>query len=141
MTISDAGLALIKSSEGFRSHVYNDVAAIPTIGYGHKLLPGESFPDGITEDDATALLRLDLVPVERTLTELVEPEYNCTQGQWDALADFGYNLGVGALRTMMAHGWMDIPNQLPRWDHAGGEEVPGLKTRRQRELEMFEGRK
>lgn len=137
MTISDAGLALIKSSEGFSAHVYEDAVGFPTIGYGHKLHPTESYPDGITEDDAMQLLLCDLVPVQAVLRELVYPAFNCSQAQWDALCDFGYNLGPQALRTMMAHGWMDIPNQLPRWDHAGGKEVAGLTARRQRELEMW----
>ncbi|MGP8174945.1 MAG: DUF2335 domain-containing protein [Terracidiphilus sp.] len=49
MELSTAGLDLIKQSEGFRAKVYQDVAGIPTIGYGHKLLNHQSFPDGIDE--------------------------------------------------------------------------------------------
>ena len=45
MELSAAGLNLVKVSEGFRSQTYLDVNGFPTIGYGHKILPGESFPD------------------------------------------------------------------------------------------------
>ena len=41
MEISEAGLDLIKRSEGFRAEPYRDVAGYATIGYGHKLRPGE----------------------------------------------------------------------------------------------------
>jgi lysozyme len=65
MQISDQGLALIKSFEGFRQFVYKDTAGFPTIGYGHKLKPGESLPRGVTDAEATDLLRGDLVTAER----------------------------------------------------------------------------
>src|SRR5271166_5324099 len=53
MKFSTAGMELLKRSEGFRNRVYLDVAGFPTIGYGHRLLHPESFPNGITEAQAT----------------------------------------------------------------------------------------
>jgi lysozyme len=141
MKTSPAGLALIESSEGFRPLPYKDVAGILTVGYGHKIKPGEDFSAGLTEAQAQALLQSDLVPVENALAELV-PE-SCTQNQYDALADFGLNLGIGALETMLAHGWAAVPSQMPRWAFArvNGVEtlVPGLVARRAAELRMFMG--
>ena len=134
MQISAAGIALIEENEGFESHVYMDNGK-PCIGYGHDLLPGESFPNGVTQAEATALLDSDLALVEVVLNGLIPA--TCTQGQYDALCDFAYNLGVGALRTMLAHGWDFVPDQIIRWNHENGIVNPGLAERRQKELELF----
>ena len=56
MRLSPAGLALLKKSEGFRSHAYRDVNGVATIGYGHRLLAAESYPDGVDENEAAELL-------------------------------------------------------------------------------------
>jgi lysozyme len=133
--ISPAGIALIKASEGFSAHVYDDAVGLPTIGFGHRLLQGESFPDGITETQAETLLMGDLALPELVLARLVPPD--CTQGQWDALCSFAMNLGVSALKTMLSHGWSQVPVQILRWNHAGGKVLPGLTARREAEAAMF----
>ena len=132
--IDQAGIDFIKGFEGFSATVYSDVAGFPTVGYGHKLLPGESYPDGITEAGATALLASDVEPVSIAVATLAP---QCNQNQHDALCSFAYNLGAGSLRTMLGHGWADVPNQIPRWVHAGGVVVPGLVTRRAAEVALF----
>jgi RHS repeat-associated protein len=58
--MSEEGIEFVKQREEFRAQVYNDEAGKPTIGYGHKLLPGETFPNGISEVDAMALLKQDI---------------------------------------------------------------------------------
>jgi GH24 family phage-related lysozyme (muramidase) len=139
MQISAAGLAFIQENEGFESHTYNDNGK-QAIGYGHDLLPGESFPTGITEEQAVSLLDQDLALIEITLSGIVPP--TCTQNQWDALCDFGYNDGVGALKMMLAHGWAQVPTQILRWDHDNkdGVEVvdPDLAARRAAEVKLFQ---
>ncbi len=59
MELSAEGIELIKKSEGFRDHVYLDVEGYPTIGYGHRLIHPETFPNGITEAQGTAILYND----------------------------------------------------------------------------------
>ena len=139
MQISPNGIRLIQSEEGFSAAVYPDKAGNPTIGIGHRLLPGESFPGGVTLEAAQAILIHDLTFVQNELTVLVDP--SCTQNQWDALCDFGFNLGVGALKTMLAHGWDFVPLQIPRWNHdrQNGIEVvdPDLTARRAAEVALF----
>ena len=135
LQISPFGLALIKTSEGFRSTTYNDGAGNPTIGYGHKLLPGESYPDGISPAAAADLMLHDLVIPQQQLLQLVPA--SCTQNQWDALCDFAYNLGIGALRTMLSHGWDQVRVQLPLWNHVKGVVSAGLTARRAAELKLF----
>ena len=136
MQISENGIRFIESFEGFSSKVYNDVGH-PAVGYGHDLQPGESFPDGITQPEAEALLIKDVntryAPV---VNSLIPTE--CTQNQFDALCDFAYNLGTGSLGTMLAHGWDQVPVQIPRWNKVSGEPNPSLTRRRQAEVDLFD---
>lgn len=139
MEISEAGLALIKKSEGLRLTVYNDSGGLPTIGYGHRLFSGEAFPSGITEAQAEALLVQDLMIPQNVLLLLVPS--SCTQGQWDALCDFTFNMGVARLRKLLSHGWSQVAAQLPHWTYGlvDGQEtqLPGLITRRAAEVALF----
>lgn len=141
MEFSAAGLELLKRSEGFRSHIYKDVAGVPTIGYGHRLLASESFPNGIGEAQAAELLARDVRTAEQAVQRLVKVPL--TQGQFDALVDFCFNLGAGRLaastllKVLNGGRYEDAAEQLLRWDLAGGEENAGLKTRRQAELELW----
>ena len=134
MNISPNGIAFIESNEGLILLPYNDNGK-QAIGYGHDLLPGESYPEGITQEQAEALLFHDLVPIQTALASLVPPD--CTQNQWDALCDFGYNLGVGALKIMLEHGWDQVPVQVPRWNHINGQVAAGLTARRANEVKRF----
>ena len=140
MEISAAGLAFAASQEGFRAAVYPDIAGYPTIGYGHKLHPSESFPNGVTEAQAQELLASDMPPVVRALNAML-PGAGCTQNQFDALCDFGFNEGVGALDTLLSHGWDEIPEQLLRWIYYHKKDQPveseGLKARRSAEMALF----
>jgi lysozyme len=141
MQFSAAGMKLLKSSEGFRNRVYLDVAGFPTIGYGHRLLHSDSFPNGIDEPQAANLLACDVRDAEQAVQRLVKVPL--TQGQFDALVDFCFNLGAGRLasstllKCLNAGKYDDAADQLLRWDHAGGEEYPALKARREAEAELW----
>ena len=143
MQLSRAGLQLVKQSEGFRSQTYTDVNGIPTIGYGHRLLASESFPAGVTEAQATQMLAAEVAFAERAVERLVKVPL--TQGQFDALVDFCFNLGTGrlassALLKILNHGrYHDAAEQLLRWDIAGGIENAGLKARREAEIALWNG--
>lgn len=86
MQLSTTGLDLIKRSEGFSSHTYNDVNGFPTIGYGYRLVKSELYPDGIDEQKAAAMLIADVLTAERTVARLVKVPLS--QGQFNALVDF-----------------------------------------------------
>jgi lysozyme len=141
MQLSAKGLALLKKSEGFRGHSYLDVAGIPTIGYGHRILPGETFRDGIPEAQAAALLTHDVLQAEDAVKRLVKVEL--MQGQFDALVDFVYNLGARRLeastllRELNTGRYGAAADQLLRWDHAGASENAGLKARREAEFLLW----
>ena len=81
MKFSAQGLDLLKRSEGFRSRTYLDAAGYPTIGYGHKLLHPESFPDGVDEQQAAEILLSDVRDAEQAVERLVQVPL--TQGQFD----------------------------------------------------------
>jgi lysozyme len=144
MQLSASGLELLKRSEGFRSHTYNDVNGFPTIGYGHRLLDHESFPDGISEAQATAMLAADVRSAEQAVARLVKVPL--TQGQFDALVDFCFNLGTGRLasstllKVLNRGRYADAAEQLLRWDIAGGQENAGLKARREAEYALWHDR-
>ncbi|MGH9599568.1 MAG: lysozyme [Terracidiphilus sp.] len=143
MQLSEAGQELIERSEGFRGQTYKDAAGFPTIGYGHKLLPGEAFPAGIDEARASALLAADVKSTGQAVERLVKVPL--TQGQFDALVDFCFNLGQGRLasstllRELNAGNYDAAREQLLRWDCAGSEEVAGLKSRREAEFQLWAG--
>jgi lysozyme len=143
MQFSAAGLELLKRSEGFRSRTYLDVAGVPTIGYGHRLLHPESFPKGIQEPQAAEILLCDLREAEQAVERMVKVPL--TQGQFDALVDFCFNLGQGRLaastllKCLNNGRYQAAAEQLLLWDHAGTEENAALKARREAELELWNG--
>jgi lysozyme len=141
MQTSAAGLDLIKKSEGFRSNTYFDMAGFPTIGYGHRLDPHESFPDGVSESEAEVILRWDVRQAELEVSRLTKVPL--TQGQFDALIDFVFNLGSGRLASstllldLNAGKYDAAAAELLRWDHSGDHEVGALKLRRQAEYRLW----
>ena len=146
MQLSAEGLELIKRFEGFRGHQYNDVAGFPTIGYGHRIVPPESFPPesfpgGLSEPQAATILAGDVSTAERAVGRLVKVAL--TQGQFDALVDFCFNLGSGRLagstllRVLNGGRYDDTVEQLLRWDLAAGEVNLGLKARREAEFRLW----
>ena len=96
--VTDAGLNLIKRFEGFSSTIYICPAGYPTIGYGHVVLAHEQeqFATGITQAEATELLRKDVRIAERAVLRLISVPL--TDGQFNALVSFTFNLGAGALQ-------------------------------------------
>jgi lysozyme len=141
MKFSATGMELLKRSEGFRRRVYRDAAGLPTIGYGHRLLHPESFPNGIDEPQAANLLASDVRQAEEAVERLVEVPL--TQGQFDALVDFCFNLGAGRLasssllKELNRGKYDDAARQLLLWDHAAGRENAALKARREAEAALW----
>jgi len=141
MELSAEGLDLIRQSEGFRTHVYLDIEGYPTIGYGHRLIHPESFPNGISPAQGLQILINDAREAEAAVRRLVKVPL--TQGQFDALVDFVYNLGQGRLaestllRELNAGHYAAAAEQLLRWDHAGSQENVALRARREAELRLW----
>lgn len=141
MQLSPAGFDLIKRSEGFRAQTYLDVAGLPTIGYGHRLVHPEVYPSGITPAQAQVILQWDVRDAEQSVARLVQVPL--AQGQFDALVDFVFNLGAARLaastllRHLNASRYAEAATELLRWDHAAGRELDALRARRQAELDLW----
>ena len=142
MQLSSAGLDLLRKSEGFRARTYLDACGLPTIGFGHRLRDRNAFPFGVNEDEAVKLLQSDVRTAEQAVEHLVKVPL--TQGQFDALVDFVFNLGAGRLatstllRVLNASRYEDAAEHILQWDHAGGRELAALRTRRQAEVALWQ---
>ncbi|MGY5958682.1 lysozyme [Kosakonia sp. BK9b] len=136
-----AGLTLIKSFEGLSLEKYRDAVGKWTIGYGHLILPNESFPQALTKEQAEDLLRADLGMTERGIRKQVTVDLN--QNQFDALVAFAFNVGLGnlqsstLLRLLNQGQYQAAADQLPRWNKAGGNVLAGLTRRREAERALF----
>jgi lysozyme len=141
MQTSDTGIALIKEFEGFSATPYKDGAGLLTIGYGHKIQPGELF-DTISNETAEALLRDDVQEAADAVNRLVTADLN--QNQFDALVSFTFNLGAGRLQestllTLLNSGNYDGASaQITRWKYIGTTASPGLSRRREAERSLFD---
>lgn len=138
--MSDNGLRLAMESEGLRVVAYRDGAGLPTIGYGH--CAGVRLGDTCTPDEAERWLREDILIAEAAVSQLARVAL--VQNQFDALVDFTFNLGAGALggstllRRLNSGDYAGAAIEFPRWVHdAGGHVEPGLVTRRDRERQLF----
>lgn len=144
MRISDKGISLIKQFEGLRLTAYQDSVGVWTIGYGWtQPVDGKTIRPGMTikEETAERLLRTGLVGYESDVSKLVKVKL--TQGQFDALVSFAYNLGARALSTstllqkLNAGDYAGAADEFPRWNKAGGKILPGLTRRREAERALF----
>ncbi|MFO0109292.1 MAG: lysozyme, partial [Alphaproteobacteria bacterium] len=118
-------------------------AGYPTIGYGHLVTEAnkEQFLDGVDEDKALDLLRQDVAVAERAVLCLITVPL--TDGQFDALVSFTFNLGAGALqrstlrRKVNREEHDDVPAELMKWVWAGGRKLKGLVRRRAAEGAVY----
>ena len=142
MNISQEGLDLIKKFEGCELTAYQDSVDVWTIGYGHT--KGVEEGQEITQDEAEEMLASELDEYEGYINDMVECDLE--QCQFDALVAWVYNLGPTNLKssTMLkrlnSNDLDDVPNQIKRWDKAGGKVLAGLVRRREAESLLFEGK-
>jgi lysozyme len=141
LTYSRNGLALTEQYEGCRLTAYQDQVGVWTVGYGHTgadVTPGLT----ITQAEAEALLAKDVLAAARCVNTMVK--LRLTQGEFDALVDFVFNLGPGnflrstLLTALNAGDLARAAAQFECWDRAGGVIVAGLLRRRQAELGLFQ---
>ena len=146
MRMSAAGLAIVKEFEGLRLKAYKCPAAVWTIGYGHTSAAGSPIVTPelvITKDEAEEVLAQDMEQYEEGVRKYVKVDL--TQGQFDALVDFAYNAGVGALqkstllKKVNAEKFDEVPAEFMKWTKGGGKELPGLVRRRRAEVKLWRG--
>ena len=142
MKISAEGLALIKKFEGCELEAYQDAVGVWTIGYGH--IKGVKEGMTITKQQAEKMLEEELVEYENYVKEAVK--YQLDQCMFDALVSWTYNLGPSnlnsstLLKVLNAGDYDGVPEQIKRWNKAGGKVLQGLVRRREAEALLFEGK-
>ncbi|ENT8184669.1 lysozyme [Enterobacter hormaechei subsp. xiangfangensis] len=144
MQTSEKGIALIKQFEGCKLTAYQDSVGVWTIGYGWtQPVDGKPIRAGMTikQETAERLLKTGLVSYESDVSRLVK--VGLTQGQFDALVSFTYNLGARSLSTstllrkLNAGDYAGAANEFLRWNKAGGKVLNGLTRRREAERALF----
>jgi GH24 family phage-related lysozyme (muramidase)/peptidoglycan hydrolase-like protein with peptidoglycan-binding domain len=154
LQVSENGKKLVRDAEGFFSKPYNDPAGHATIGYGHLLHRGNVTAADraqwgtLSEPQARKLLDGDINEVAAQVKSLVKVPV--TQGQFDALVSFGFNLGTGKgglgdstlLRKLNDGDYAGAQKEFGRWVKATDTNgnlitLPGLVTRRANEAALF----
>ena len=142
MKSSELLLNKIIDFEGCKLTAYKCPAGVWTIGVGHT--KGVKQGQTITEAQAMSLLKGDLLPCENYVNNLGVCK---TQGQFDALVDFAFNLGTAALgrSTLLKYIRAKKPEQYIReefakWVNSKGMRLKGLVIRRQWEAERYFGK-
>lgn len=158
MNLSDKAIAMIKHHEGVRQKPYRCPAKLWTVGVGHVLYPEQGKlkiedRDSInlriedfrifSMEEVDAILKSDLARFERGVVQFCPVPL--TQGQYDALVSFSFNVGLGTLqrstlRQKVLRGDMEgAAEELLKYCKAGGKILKGLENRRKDERALFLG--
>lgn len=145
MQVSQRGIDLIHSFEQCRLTAYPDPGSRDgtpwTIGWGST---GPDIKKGTvwTQAQADARFEADLSKFAAGVTNSLEGRPT-TQGQFDALVSFAYNVGLGAMdmSTLMkmhrAGDFAGAKAQFARWNKNDGKVMNGLTRRRAAEAELY----
>lgn len=139
MNYSSACVELVKKYEGCSLTSYADAGGY-SIGYGHF---GVAAGQTITQAEADAILLEDLNQVADKVNMYVTRAL--TQGQFDALCDFVFNLGSGVFHKSKllyyvntgADAWVE--SNLMMYVYSSGKIMQGLVNRRTDEATMYKG--
>lgn len=147
MQTSEKGIKNIKDFEGCSLTAYPDpgTGGAPwTIGYGwtHPV-DGKPIKPGMTikQETADRLLKTGLVSYENDVLKMAKVKL--TQGQFDALVSFAYNVGSRALSTSTLLRKLNdgdvkgAADEFLRWNKACGKVLNGLTRRREAERALF----
>jgi lysozyme len=156
MNVSAKALKVIKHHEGTRFTPYRCPAKLWTIGVGHVLYPEQgklkiedrdAYPlrpeddRKFTMDEVDAILAADLQRFERGVERFVSVAL--TQGEFDALVSFSFNVGLGTLQRSTLRAKLNrndkdgAADELLKYCLAGGKILKGLQIRRIDERAMF----
>lgn len=149
MRASQAAIDLIHSFESLILTAYKDPGSangLPiTIGWGStRDASGNPIKlgDVWTKEQADAQFRKDLERTEAKMRSALQGS-SATQGQFDALVSFGYNVGTDAANqsTLMklhrAGDYAGAKAQFARWNRNDGKVMRGLTRRRAAEAALY----
>ena len=145
MIITNKLKELVKKFEGCKLKAYLCPANVWTIGFGSTRYEdglGIRKGDEITQAKADMLLEITLIKFSQQVGELVKSNIN--QNQKDALTDFAYNCGVGALRKSTLLKKVNanpndetIREEFLKWNKVNGKVLNGLTNRRKAEADLY----
>ena len=147
-------LALIKESEGLhrklpsgKIEAYPDPVGVWTICYGSIFHVDADRPvkkgDVIAKADAERWLEVEVDEKADAVNTLCK--VNLTQGMFDALVSFAYNVGTGdrglkgstLLKKLNSKDYEGAAREFDRWIYGDGKVLPGLVIRRNKEEALF----
>lgn len=158
MNVSPKAIEMICHHEGIRNKPYRCAALLWTCGVGHVMYPeqaklplAERGSVALKEEDnrvfskeeIDAILRHDLERFERGVERFCPVPL--TQGQFDALVSFAFNVGLGTLqrstlRQKVLRGDMEgAAEEFLKYCLAGNKILKGLQNRRKDERALFKG--
>jgi lysozyme len=156
MKVSDKAIKAIIHHEGVRYKPYRCPANLWTIGVGSVLYPKQGLmtlserllmpldpKDNriFTKDEVDAILKADLQRFERGVLRYCPN--SLTQGQFDALVSFSFNVGLGTLQRStlrQKHNRGDFEgagSEFMKYTRGGGKVLKGLVNRRKDERAMY----
>ncbi len=147
MCASEAFISLLKQLEGFSEKPYWDVSQY-TVGYGCRC-PDEDLErylrDGITQEEADALLRKTLPRFETALNKFIDKyDLNLAQQQFDALFSLSFNCGTRWTNSSMLKDAVISGTDrntflyiMSTWSTADGQTLRGLVKRRLIEANIY----
>ncbi len=136
-------------------HGQDDAPGVYTIGYGHKIVSGDPYwPHGpqtsVTQAEAESLFESDVAQAANEVRRNVSVAL--TQGQFDALTSFFFNLGeykimhsgpgggpATLIQKLNAGDYAGAGAEFQRWVYSNGSISEGLVTRRLAETATFNG--
>ena len=156
MKISDKCLEMIRHHEGVRYRPYRCPARLHTVGVGHVLYPEQGkLPldrrgdyalldkdnRQFSKEEVDGILRNDLARFERGVAQYCP--VSLSQGQFDALVSFSFNVGLGTLqrstlRQKILRGDA-AEDEFLRYTIGGGKVLKGLVNRRNDERALYLG--
>lgn len=142
-SVSGATVSMIKGFEAFVAKPYLDPVGLETVGYGHLCKrPGCTevpFQFPMTEAQASTL-------AQSCISADIVDTVILNENQYGALVSWAFNVGCGNSRGSGLISRLNAgedPNtvaseELPKWRKSGGQVLPGLVTRRNREVVFFQ---
>ena len=148
MIISDKLFKILEVEEGWSDKPYKCPAGKWTIGFGSTYYengdPVKQNDTKIDKDRGKAIVKAHFTrEVYPTLQKHVKVELN--QNEFDALADFVYNVGPEnfktstLLRKLNANDKQGAAAEFKKWNMGGGKVLEGLVRRREKETLLFLG--
>ena len=144
---SDSGIGFIKSWEkgpggaAALGQYSSPEGGTDTVGWGHKIQPGENFSGGLTAAQADQQFSNDLASHQKLVQDNVTVPLS--QQQFDALTSLAYNYPKALKPNSVLLGMLNnydysgAADQLFGLNHVGTTVSPGLPIRRGDEWNMF----